>query len=67
MHANFFSLSCDEVTGCDIQSYIAMTTYIVKDWECLPLLMIFEKVQDGATLEAITKTIHNVVVSMGVL
>lgn len=65
-HVIFFNLSCDEVIACDTQSYISVNANIIKDWEHLPLLLTLGiKVQDGATSEAITKTMYNVGVVYG--
>lgn len=45
----FFSLSCDEVTLVDCQSWINAHGYVVRDWKRVLLLLTLERVVEGGT------------------
>ncbi len=45
----FISLSCDEVTTCDQQSWVLIHAYVVGGWQRIFLLLSLQQVVDGAT------------------
>jgi hypothetical protein len=45
----FISLSCDEITTCDQQSWVAIHAYVVEGWQKI-LLLHHCNVVDGANL-----------------
>lgn len=59
--ARYFSLSCDEVTTVDNQSWISIHAYVLVDWERIPLLLSLERLTQGSTLDQITRTIMSTV------
>lgn len=44
-----FSLSCDDITSFDCQSWINVHGYIVRDWKCIALLFALKRVVEGRT------------------
>jgi hypothetical protein len=36
--ANFISISCNEVTSVDNQSWLSLHAYIIKEWSQIPIL-----------------------------
>jgi hypothetical protein len=63
--ANFISLSCDEVTTVDNQSWISIHAYVLVDWERVPLLLSLERLVEESTAGHVTKVIVNAVVRDG--
>jgi hypothetical protein len=63
--AKYISLSCDEVTTVDNQSWISIHAYVLVDWERVLLLLSFERLTEGSTTSHITKVIVNDVVRDG--
>jgi hypothetical protein len=57
----YFSLSCDEVTTVDNQSWISIHAYVLVDWERIPLLLSLERLTEGSTSDQITRTIMSAV------
>lgn len=49
----FFALNVDEVTMIDNQKWISMHVYMRKNWVCTPLLLTFQWIEMGATIENI--------------
>jgi len=49
----FFALNVDEVAMIDNQKWISMHVYIMKNWVCTPLLLTFQWIEMGATIENI--------------
>ncbi len=47
--AKFISLSYDEVTTFDQQSWVCIDAYVVENWQQIPLLLSSQQVVDGAT------------------
>ena len=58
--ATFFSLSCDEVTSVNYQSWISVHDYVLRDWKRIPLLLTLERVVEGGTTYNLTSVIANV-------
>jgi hypothetical protein len=44
----FISISCDEITTLDTQSWILMHAYVVEDWRRQPILLDLERVVEGS-------------------
>jgi hypothetical protein len=61
------SLSCDEVTTVDNQSWLSIHAYIVRDFERVPMLLKLERVTDGASAENLTKAILKALADNGSL
>jgi hypothetical protein len=59
--ANYFSLSYDEVTTFDNQSWISIHVYVLVDWERVPLLLSLERLTEGSTVAHITRIIMSAV------
>ncbi len=45
----FISISCDEITTLDNQSWILMHAYVVEKWRRQPILLNLERVVEGST------------------
>ena len=63
--ATFFSLSCDEVTSVDCQSWISVHGYIVRDWKRIHVLLTLERVVEGGIADNLTAVIVNVARAYG--
>ena len=63
--ANSFSLSCDEVTSVDCESWISVHGYIVIDWKRTLVLLTLERVIEGGTTYNLTAVIVNVARAYG--
>jgi hypothetical protein len=61
----FISLSCDEVTTCDQQSWVLIHAYVVGGWQRIFLLLSLQQVVDGATLDNLKCIIVDVQVLYG--
>jgi hypothetical protein len=53
----YFSVSCDEVTTMDNSTWVSIHIYVVKNYECFPMLVALEHVQEGATSNNLTKVV----------
>ena len=63
-NARFFSITCDEVTTLDIQSWISIHTYICENWTKMPLLSL-ECVVDGTNNDNLIVVIKNAIKTLG--
>ncbi len=43
----YISLTCDEVSLIDTQSWLLVHAYVVQNWLCIPILFYFEHVVVG--------------------
>jgi hypothetical protein len=53
LKANFVVVSADEMTAIDAQQWINIHGYVMQNWKCVLILLTFEKVEVGATLDNI--------------
>jgi hypothetical protein len=53
----FISISCDEVTTYNNQSWISIHAYVLSDWERVPQVISLERVVDGLDANNLTKVI----------
>ena len=63
--ARFFSISCDEVSTLDNQSWISIHGYICEDWQRKPLLLSLEQIVCGAGSKSMTKVIVDAIHKYG--
>lgn len=63
--APYFSISCDEVTTVDNQSWISIHVYTISDWERVPMLLSLERVIEGGSAESISKIILGALTKQG--
>ena len=63
--ARFFSITCDDVTMLDTQSWISIHTYICENWTRTPLLLSLERVVDVTNSDNLTIVIKNVIKTLG--
>ena len=63
--APYFSITCDEVTTLDNQSWISMHVYTIQDWERVPLLLCLQRVTEGGGADNITKMILGALTNEG--
>ena len=61
----FFSLTCDEVTTVDYQTWISVHVYVVKDYVCVPLLLTLERVTGGTGSDNLTRVLLDVLWEVG--
>jgi hypothetical protein len=61
----FISLSCDEVTTCDQQSWVLIHAYVVQGWQKNLLLLSLQQVVDGATSNNLKCILVDVLVLYG--
>jgi len=60
--AKYIALTCDETSGVDNCSYIAIHVYIMQDWVRVPLLITLQKLEsNGATADNLTTLLMGVV------
>jgi hypothetical protein len=52
--ASYFSITCDEVTTLDNQSWISTHIYTIQDWKRVPMLLCLQRVIEGGGLVPIT-------------
>ena len=64
-NARFFSVTCDEVTTLDTQSWISIHGYVCEGWERKPMLLLLERVTDGGGSDNLTKVIVDAVKKYG--
>jgi hypothetical protein len=55
--AQFFTMTCDEVTTIDNGTWIYVHLYVVQDFSRFHMLAALEHVEDGATSNNLTKVI----------
>jgi hypothetical protein len=53
----YLSITCDEVTTIDTQSWINIHTSVVQDWAKVPIFISLEQVTEGASTSNLTKVI----------
>ncbi len=63
--APYFSISCDEVTTVDNQSWISIHVYTISDWERVPMLLSLERVIEGGSAESISNIILGALAKQG--
>jgi hypothetical protein len=63
--ANFISISCDEVTSVDNQSWLSLHAYIIKEWSWIPILLSLERVVKGADAGNLTRVIIQALLTVG--
>jgi hypothetical protein len=61
----YLSITCDEVTTIDTQSWINIHTSVVQDWAKVPIFISLEQVTKGATTINLTKVIIEAVTMKG--
>ena len=61
----FFSLTCDEVTTVDCQTWISVHVYVVKDYVRVPLLLTLERVTGGTRSDNLTRVLLDVLWEVG--
>lgn len=59
--ARYFSITCDEVTTLDTQSWISIHGYVCENWTRKPMLLSLEQVVEGGHAENLTKVIVNAI------
>jgi hypothetical protein len=62
---NFISISCDEVTSVDNQSWLSLHAYIIKEWSQIPILLSLERVVEGADAGNLTRVIIQALLTVG--
>jgi len=62
----FISMSCDEVTMIDNQSWISTHVYVVEGWKWLPILLTLQQVVEGSHVDNLTKVIVKSLLLYGV-
>ena len=63
--ARFFSVTYDEVTTIDNQSWISINGYVCEGWERLSILLLLEHVVAGAGSNNLTTVIVHAVKNYG--
>jgi hypothetical protein len=63
--ANFISISCNEVTSVDNQSWLSLHAYIIKEWSQIPILLSLERVVEGADAGHLTRVIIQALLTIG--
>ncbi len=61
----FISISCDEITILDNQSWISVHAYVVENWRRQPILLNLERVVDEGTSNNLTATIAHSFINLG--
>jgi hypothetical protein len=56
-NARFISLSCDEITTVDNQSWILIHCYVVQNWHKVPIFLNLQKIIEGSGSDNLT-TMH---------
>lgn len=55
--ARFVSVSCDEVTSQNNESWASFTAYVVKNWERRPIQLVVTRLFDGASSSTLLSTL----------
>jgi hypothetical protein len=63
--AQFFSVTCDEVTILDTQSWISIHGYVCENWTRKSMLLSLEQVVEGGGADSLTKVIVNAIKTSG--
>ena len=64
--ANFIAITCNETSGVDNKSYIAVHIYVMQNWTRAPLLVALQQVaSDGATIDGLTDLLVGILTSRG--
>lgn len=63
--SRFFSISCDEVSTLDTQSWISIHGYVCEDWQRKSILLSLERVVGGAGSKSMTKVIVDAIRTHG--
>jgi hypothetical protein len=63
--APYFSITCDEVTTLDNQSWISVHVYTIQDWVRVPMFLCLQRVTEGGDADNITKMILAALTSEG--
>jgi len=64
--AGFFAMTCDETSGVDNKSYIAVHIYVMQNWTRAPLLVALQQVaNDGVTADGLTDLLVGILASRG--
>jgi hypothetical protein len=58
-NVNYVAINADEVTTIDVQQWINIHAYMMKNWKRVPILLTFEKLEMGATSNNIKGVILN--------
>jgi hypothetical protein len=61
----FISLSCDEVTTLDQQSWVSIHVYVVENWQHILLLLSLQHVVDGTTSDNLKRILVDAMVLYG--
>ncbi len=61
----YLSITCDELTTIDTQSWINIHTSVVQNWAKVPIFISLEQVTEGATTNNLTKVIIEAVTMKG--
>jgi hypothetical protein len=64
---NYVVVSANEVTIVDVQQWINIHVYMMKNWKQIPILLTLEKVEMGTTSNNINVFILNAMGRYGVL
>ena len=62
---NFISCSADEVTTINNQQWISMHIYVMQQWQRMPILLILERIEVGATSTNIIQIILQSLLTLG--
>ena len=63
--SRFFSITCDEVTTLDTQSWISIHGYVCQDWTRKPMLLSLERVMEGTGSDNLTTVIVDAIKNCG--
>ena len=63
--ARFSSISCDEVTILDTQSWISIHGYVCEGWTRKPMLLSLERVMEGTIYDNLTTVIVDAIKNCG--
>ncbi len=61
----FISLSCDEVTTIDNQSWLSMHVYMIDLWKQIPILLNLQQMVNGASSNNLTSLIVQRLINYG--
>ncbi len=63
--SHFISMSCDEFTTIDNQSWLSIHVYVVKEWKKVSIMLNLQRVVDGATFDNLTSLIVKSLMEFG--
>jgi hypothetical protein len=61
----FISMSCDEVTTIDNQSWLFVHVYVTNEWKRVSILLNLQRVVDGAIFNNLTSVIMKSLMEFG--